>query len=258
MTSTVSNIGIIGYGNVGSHLSHILSQATDVDLMIYNRSPVHNPLPQTIFTRNIEDLQQVDFILIAVSDDAIVPVLRELREKMNGNPVVCHTAGSVSADTIAPYFDRYGVLYPLQTFSKQKKLQHDSDFPVFITGSNLDTVNRIRSVADLITSTVHEIDDRQRLALHVAAVFTCNFTNTMYAIGHRICTDYHLDFTYLLPLIEETAQKIFDISPQDAQTGPAIRGDREVIQKHTEFLQQYDPKTQDIYYQLSKFINQKL
>lgn len=259
MTTTISHIGIIGYGNVGSHLSHILSRALDVDLVIYNRSPLHNspPLPRSTFTRNMGDLQPADIILIAVSDDAIVPILKELRQETTGNPVVCHTAGSVSADTISSYFNQYGVLYPLQTFSKQKDL-HDSDFPVFITGSDPNTVNRIRLVADRITPTVHEIDDQQRQALHVAAVFTCNYTNAMYTIGHRICIDHDLDFNYLLPLIEETAQKIFDISPHDAQTGPAVRGDREVILKHSDFLQQYDPKIQDIYRQLAKFINQKL
>lgn len=261
MIPAISHIGIVGYGNVGSHLARILSRNTDANLTIYNRSKI--PRDQTIsnsritFTRDIKNLEEADFILLSVSDDAIGPVLKKLRDAISTQPIVVHTAGSIPSDILESYFDRYGVLYPLQTFSKTKELD-DIDFPVFVTGSDPVSTEHILSIAQCITSSVHEIDDNQRLGLHVAAVFTSNYTNAMYSIGHQICVDHRLDFKFLLPLIEESAEKVRYLDPPDAQTGPAVRGDLNVIQKHRAFLKENHPQFRELYDLLAHFINKNL
>lgn len=259
MTPPIPHIGLIGYGNVGSHLANILSTREDIRLTVYTRSAIigDNQHPVINFTQDLNNLSRAEVIVIAVSDDAIVSVLNQLRDRISGNPVVCHTAGSVSSDVIASYFDRYGVLYPLQTFSKEKKLNY-SDIPVFVTGSDSDTIGVIKKIAGYISSSTQEINDDQRISLHIAAVFTCNYTNALYTIGHRICSDHDLDFKYLIPLIEETTQKIRELLPREAQTGPAVRGDWNTIHKHEKFLAGYDQDINDIYRKLAHFINHNI
>ena len=256
MTS-IRHIGLVGYGNVGSHLGRILGQSGDIRLTICQRSQQSPPptLPNATFSRNLEDLSGTDLIIIAINDDAIVPVVDNLRNNISGNPVVCHTAGSVTSKVMEPWFKRYGVLYPLQTFSSEKELDY-STIPVFITGSDPETTNHIKEIAHLISPIIHEINDNQRMSLHIAAVFTCNYTNALYSIGHRICTDHDLEFKYLLPLIEETARKIGELSPIEAQTGPAIRGDWATVHKHENFLADYEPDIHDLYHQLAEYIIQ--
>ena len=252
------HIGIVGYGNVGTHLTHVLGRGADIRITVYRRDtkPIPTSIPNTRFTRHMEDLSGTDLIIVSVNDDSIITVIQQLKTYA-GNAVVCHTAGSVSSEVMLPHFDRYGVLYPLQTFSRDKELDYEA-IPVFVTGSDRETVEIIRQVASRISPIVYEINDEQRMSLHIAAVFTCNYTNAFYSIGHRLCADHGLDFKYLLPLIEETARKIRYIPPAEAQTGPAIRGDEETLLKHENFLAKYDPEIRKLYHQVALFINQKM
>lgn len=251
-----SHIGIVGYGNVGSHLSQILANNPGVELSVYNRSSrdQQQSFPNVQWVQHLGELASASTIILSVSDDAIETVAKELRLQLHSNPLVCHTAGSVESDVLAPYFKRYGVLYPLQTFSIHKPLR-DWEFPVFITASSKEIRENLRQLADWISPHVHEIDDQQRLALHIAAVFVCNYTNILYTVGQKICQDHHLDFKYLIPLIDETAEKLHSLSPKEAQTGPAIRGDREVLMKHMAFLQNYDADLMDLYQKFASLVH---
>src|SRR5690606_17637014 len=114
-----SHIGIVGYGNVGSHLSQILANNPGVELSVYNRSSrdQQQSFPNVQWVQHLGELASASTIILSASDDAIETVAKELRLQLHSNPLVCHTAGSVESDVLAPYFKRYGVLYPLQTFS---------------------------------------------------------------------------------------------------------------------------------------------
>jgi len=59
-------------------------------------------------------------------------------------------------------------------------------------------------------------------------------------------------FAILQPLIQETAKKILDLSPYDAQTGPAKRNDSKTIRRHFE---QLPNNYKEIYSLLTKSIS---
>jgi predicted short-subunit dehydrogenase-like oxidoreductase (DUF2520 family) len=139
----------------------------------------------------------------------------------------------------------------LQTFSKAKPLDF-SQIPIALEAENESDYTVLETVANAISTQVHHINSEQRKALHIAAVFVCNFTNHLYKIGNDICIENNLSFDLLKPLILETADKIITLSPTDAQTGPAKREDTVTINAHLNFLKNHTQK--DIYKLLTQSI----
>lgn len=187
-------------------------------------------------------IQDADYYLICVSDSQIERVI------IDSCPVdkfLIHTSGSTSMSIFDKYCSHFGVLYPLQTFSKTKKMDMRR-VPFFLEGSTSLELEQIKRMASGISDYVSEADSEQRLYLHICAVFTCAFTNQMYRIAERICDDKGLPFEFLYPLLLESAEKASQMSPALAQTGPAARNDLIILRKHIEQLKQY-PEFQKIY-----------
>lgn len=151
---------------------------------------------------------------------------------------------------------RYGVLYAMQTFSKGADIDW-AQVPVFVEGCNPDELRIVTILASDLSGKVTELSSEGRKKLHVAAVFTCNFSNHMYAIAERLLASEGVPFSVMLPLVRETARKVETMSPENAQTGPAIRGDRKVINEHLELLKDY-PEYAELYRLISTDINKKL
>ncbi len=145
---------------------------------------------------------------------------------------------------------RYGVFYPMQTFSKTK----DVDFeliPVFIEGNSIETEDVIRSLANKLTQRVIRLSSADRKYLHLAAVWACNFTNYCYTVASDILSEHDIPFDVMLPLINETTEKIQHIGPKAAQTGPAVRGDKNVMSQQLELMSDR-ADLQELYKMLSK------
>jgi predicted short-subunit dehydrogenase-like oxidoreductase (DUF2520 family) len=195
--------------------------------------------------------RNAEVYIIAVTDEAIADVIREL--KLPGK-VVAHTAASVSKDILKNVTEHYGVFYPMQSLRKDMKTL--PDMPVFFDGSDDFTKKKLQTLAySVLEERVAEAGDDARLKLHAAAVVVGNFTNHLYALAEEYCRQEGLDFKLLLPLIEETALRIKDISPKEAQTGPAIRHDSVTIQKHLELLKNH-PQLKNIYVLMTESIQQ--
>ena len=124
-----------------------------------------------------------------------------------------------------------GVFYPLQTFSKQRRLNW-SKIPILWEGNNRQVNETLETFSQMISPNAAQSDEKQRLSMHLAAVLVNNFTNHLYAEAHRFCKSKHINFELLLPLIEETTRKIKQLDPRKSQTGPASRGDMQTIQRH--------------------------
>ena len=161
-----------------------------------------------------------------------------------------HTSGSVALSALNDK-NRRGVFYPLQTFSKAKAIDYRS-VPICIEAETADDFQILETLAKSISEYTYAVNSQQRQALHVAAVFVCNFTNHLYQIGHEICEANQLPFDILKPLIQETAEKIVTLTPAEAQTGPAKRKDTQTINKHLAFLTEENQK--EIYKLLTKYI----
>lgn len=231
-------ISIIGSGNVSQHLISafmaVQQSGAKLELVeVYSRKkePLLQLLDSSQICTEIKDLKEADLYIIAVSDDAIASVSQQLAFK---NKLVVHTSGSVNIDAIADS-NRKGVFYPLQSFTKNKVVDFNS-IPICLEAENATDYQLIDTVAKLISSKAYAINSQQRRALHVAAVFVNNFTNHMYQIGHTICEENQIPFAILHPLITETAQKVATLSPNQSQTGPAIRHDEKTIATHEAFL----------------------
>ncbi len=173
-----------------------------------------------------------DLILLCIPDDRIAEVAAELKHHP---AVIAHTSGNTSIKYLSQS-KRYGVFYPLQTFSKEREVDMQ-DVPVCLEASNEETMKALQSLAELISESVYVMNSRQRKYLHLAAVMVSNFTNHLYGVAADFLADREIDFDLLKPLILETAKKAADMDPQNAQTGPARRGDRDTIEKHLRLLE---------------------
>jgi predicted short-subunit dehydrogenase-like oxidoreductase (DUF2520 family) len=164
--------------------------------------------------------------------------------------LVVHTSGTTSLSVLNSK-NRRGVFYPLQTFTQGKQIDY-TQIPFCLEAENEADYNRLKKLAESVSNAVYQVSEDQRKALHLAAVFVCNFTNHLYQIGEDLCNEHNVPFAVLKPLISETADKIQTLSPKEAQTGPALRGDTETLNRHLEMLNQTTQK--EIYQLLTKSI----
>lgn len=203
-------------------------------------------------SRTLEHLpDHSDIIIISVKDDAIQEVAGKIKGKAS---IIVHTSGSVSMDLLENCAENYGVLYPLQTFSKDKELEYNN-IPFFIEGNSQATVNVLRQLTEKISPEIFEADSIKRKKLHIAAVFACNFSNHLVAIADQLLKEDDMDYRVLMPLLKETVKKLDMLSPDKAQTGPAIRKDKTVMAAHEEMLKS-KPHWKSIYSLLSSSIQE--
>ena len=234
-----SRIVIVGAGNLATCLGAALVGAGIVPVAVWSRSS-HSA--ETLaarlhcrWTTEMELLPDADIVITAVSDDALPGVAKSVALRFPDS-IVVHTAGSVAMDiwkdTAA---QRYGVFYPMQTFSKAKSVDF-SKIGIFVEGSDESVCSHLEELAHSLSQYVYRINGEQRAYLHVAAVFACNFTNAMYAMSAELLQKQGLPFEIMLPLIDETAAKLHTLSPREAQTGPAHRRDETIIGKQRAML----------------------
>lgn len=200
-------------------------------------------------------LPDADWVLIAVRDDAIESVGRALAPHIPG-ALATHTSGATPGKVLEPYFGRFGVFYPLQSFSYERTPVW-SKIPFCIDAQTDKDVLFLKKIAKTIGRLVYRVNDEQRAALHVAAVFANNFANHCFAIAEKLLDEKDLTFDLLHPLMEETLAKALHDSPARMQTGPAVRGDADTIMRHLELLKRY-PQWLELYKKMSVSINPEL
>ena len=251
-------ITLIGAGNVGYHLGKRCYKKGLVIDQVYSRN-IENAqfLAKKIKARPVDDLREIkaisDLYIIAVKDDAIEGVAAKLgQNKGMKQQLVVHTSGAASSQTIAKYFKNFGIFYPLQTFSKNRKVRF-STIPICVDGRNKSVRKKLVIVGKKISKKVAIITDKERGIIHVAAVVVNNFSNHLFHLGREITTTEKINFNLLKPLILETVLKIETQAPYDMQTGPARRNDQKTIKKHLDYLQKF-PEYAQLYTLLTKSI----
>lgn len=244
----LKNIVIIGAGNLATQLALALNEKNIRISQIYSRTiESARELAEKVAAEFTNDLSQIntdaDIYFIAVKDSAIQQVLENL--KLNEDRLIVHSAGSVPMQIMDGFSQNYGVFYPLQTFSKSRKVDF-SAIPICIEANHPWSLVKLQEIAALLSETVRQINSEERKTLHLAAVFANNFVNHLYAVSANILQDKHLNFDLLKPLILETAEKVQSLQPIDAQTGPAQRNDESVINAQLNMLQD-TPEFKKIY-----------
>jgi len=244
-------IVLLGAGNLGFHLTANLLNNKAIELVqVYNRSieKIDYLKNKVEITDKLNELKKADIYILCVSDDTI----SEVSSKLNfPNSMVVHTSGGTSLNELKSN-SKKGVLYFPQTFSKKRTIDF-SNIPICIETENKEDLIILHQFSEEISKNIYFINSEQRQRLHLAAVFVNNFANIMYKIGNDICSNTNVPFDILKPLILETASKIGEISPYEAQTGPAKRNDTKTISKHKKLLHK---NQKEIYTLLTDFIIQ--
>ena len=248
---------MIGAGNVATHLGKAFHEAGCHIKMIYSRTQESaKELAESIgcpYTTDITSTDSdADIYIVSLKDSVLETILPQL-VKCNPNALFVHTAGSVSINIWKGLTARYGVLYPMQTFSKQRKVDFNN-VHFFVEANSKEDTDLLIKIASLLSSHVFEASSEQRKYLHISAVFACNFSNHMYSICEHLLSSHGLPFSAMLPLIDETAEKVHHLSPVSAQTGPAQRDDRNIMDSHLEMLKD-EPDIAELYKLISKSIH---
>lgn len=246
----------IGSGNLATHLSLAIKGAGIEVVQVYSQTESHarllaNKLSCSYTTEPESIVVDADIYIFSVKDSALLDLIYKIPQNKG---LWLHTAGSVPMGVFEGFNDRYGVLYPLQTFSKNRDIDF-SIVPVFIESNSAGDEAYLLSFAGKLTRQVIPLSSEKRKHLHLAAVWACNFTNHMYLMASKILQEQSLSESFLLPLIDETAAKVHQLSAREAQTGPAIRYDENIIEKHIELLS--DPNMKELYRLVSRNIHKE-
>ena len=215
------NIVIIGQGNVATNLDYAFRKKGVACEMVSSRE-------------GLDRLPQANVYIYAVKDEALASVVEQVQGRERS--LHLHTSGTMPISVFGEDKPHAGIFYPFQTFSKARVIEDFSTVPVFFEARGIDDISAVYSLALTITSRVYETSQHDRERLHVAGVYACNFTNLMYTMAAELLKNTHIPFSALFPLIDETAAKIHTLAPRDAQTGPARRGDENVMNHHQSLL----------------------
>lgn len=250
-------VSFVGSGNLAWHLAPALDNVGYPVREVYSQNPKHAAaLVGKLYEAHVNisldfSASNSKIFIISVSDDALEEVAQKLI--LPDEAIVVHTSGSQPLSILDDAGSQLmGVFYPLQTFSKTKKVDFKTT-PIFVESENSDVEKVLTKMAKALSGKVKRINSEERKALHVAAVFASNFTNHMLTIAKEITKQNDLDFDVLKPLIAETLNKSLEIGPEKAQTGPAVRGDFEILERHMEFLKE-NPEMAEIYKIVSQHI----
>ncbi len=222
---------MIGAGNVAYQYATALKTAGFNIFQVFSKTILSaEKLANITDAKPINSIDKIDqgcdLFIFAVSDS----VLSEIIDKVQfSGQMAVHTSGSVSIDVFEGKAQHYGVIYPLQTLSKSRVVNMQ-EVPLLIEANSSKNLLNLQSIAKTMSSNILISDSSQRRQIHLAAVFASNFTNHMYVIAHDLLQKSGFTYQILKPLIIETALKALEFdNPKDAQTGPAIRRDHNII-----------------------------
>lgn len=249
-------IVFIGAGHLATNLAKELYRKGFRIEQIYSRTQAAaRALAEVVEAAYTDDLEALatdaKLYIVALTDAALVELLPRI-VAANNEALFVHTAGTLPLQVWEGHAKRHGVFYPMQTFSKTREVDF-REVPIFIEANEAEDVALLKAIAATLSQRVFEANSEQRKVLHLAAVFACNFTNHLYALVAELLQQHNLPFEVMLPLIDETARKIHQLDPVAAQTGPAVRGDSQVMQKQREMLTAY-PELQQFYELMSQSI----
>jgi predicted short-subunit dehydrogenase-like oxidoreductase (DUF2520 family) len=252
-------IAFLGASNVAVNLAQGLYRNGFKIVQVYSRTESSaRSLADKVKCGWVTDLEEVtpkaSLYIVSLKDSAFMELLPQIVAGKDGALLV-HTAGSIPMDVWEGKTSRYGVFYPMQTFSKQQEVNF-REVPFFIEAAQKEDAERLKAIASVLSDNVFEADSLQRGNLHLAAVFACNFANHMYVLAADLLKKYDLPFEVLLPLIDETARKVHELPPLEAQTGPAVRYDENVIDRQLDMLSD-EPAVKEIYRVLSEHIRKR-
>ena len=252
----IQTVTLIGSGNIAHWMAYAMHKAGIAVKQVYSRQKIHaEALACKYGAEAIDSVSQLkpgsDFYLFVIKDDAFGSLLPQLPFRL---PFAAHTGGSLSIHILKEYAEKYGILYPYQSLSKNMCLDGIT-VPLSVEGNVPEAEQALLALAQRLSAQTAVIPEAQRQVLHRAAVFGCNFTNAMYNIAYDILTENGIDWQMIMPLLQNTLDKVKTMNPREAQTGPAKRGDSNVIRMHENALT--DPRLKEMYRMITDYIRNK-
>lgn len=252
----ILKVVLIGTGNVATQLAKTLPCHDFEVIQVFSRTLAHaETLAAKLGATAVDSLNDIntsaDIYLYAVTDTAL-PEVADAMPPCEG--LHLHTSGTIPMGVFSGRQHRYGVLYPLQSFSKEAHIYWE-EVPFFIEANDAATLQRVHEVAQRLSTSVYNADSETRRTLHLAGVLTNNFTNALYAMAAELLEEKGLPFQVLLPLMQQSIEKLKKLTPHEAQTGPALRGDTKVTEAHEAMLASH-PRWQTIYRLLTEEIRE--
>ena len=253
-------ISLLGSGRVAFHLAKALLAQGHHIAQVYARdfekTKKFAEQIQAKACQSLQEFQASDLIILAVSDSAITELATQVHE-LFPETLMVHTSGSTDIQVISQVHEKAGVFYPLQTFSLERDVDWQAT-PLFVEATNKDDLVILSDLANSLSKRVYQYTSKQRLTLHLAAVFACNFSNYCYDMAKQVVDAEQVDFNLLYPLILETAQKATQNDPKQMQTGPAMRQDQNILQMHQQMLAQAQrADLAEVYALMSQQISQR-
>ena len=257
------NIGLVGTGKVATALCDWFSALESVNLnfvmgrdaqKVNHLANLYQVQGHTSYATIPSEETQL--IILAVSDTQIKSVAKEIAPYVKDHQLLVHTSGATPSEVLQHATANHGIMYPLQTFTAGQPLNYQ-EIPLLISAATQKGLQLLHQFTTQLGNPVAIMDDMDRRVLHVAAVFANNFTNALYHLAFQIMENHQLDPHLLLPLIQETTQKLTYLSPAESQTGPAIRKDQITIDRHLQILAQ-NPDWQALYQALTHYIQREI
>ena len=244
---------IIGAGNVAHYFGTMLFRSGAKCKSICARNiDKAKELASIIKADNVSDISSVsddvDLIIIAVSDDAIIEVSQNISLSKS---ILVHTSGNMPLSVLQKCADSCGVLYPLQSI-RSSNFEKNENVPLLIEATNEKVQKKIIEFASLISQEYHIITSEQRKKIHLVAVLLNNFVNHLGVLSEDILNKHDLKLDLLLPLLDKTIEQIKSGQAFKSQTGPAIRGDQMTMDDH---IGQLNIHERALYKALSESIN---
>ncbi len=246
-------VGIVGAGNLASVLAVALRESAYNICSVYSRTrgraeALATQVGAVALSGEEEYVACADIAIVAVPDAAILPIMESLDGKVK---LVVHTSGATPLPTLC--CARAGVLYPLQTFTSGRETNLE-DVPIFYEGDSNMAEDTLNALASSLSGRKYRVEARGRLLLHTLGVLCNNYTNLLLILAEELMKTEGFDFTFLAPLLQETVAKALSMQPSRAQTGPALRGDRDTLLRHTELLAELHPEILPLYNLMGQMI----
>ena len=252
---TIHKIVIIGSGNLAFHLGKRLLKKGNKIIQVYSRNKeTGSELAAQFGASFIYESKKIDksadIYCLCTNDEGIIELSKKIKL---GKKLVIHFSGSVEMNVLKAISSNHGVLYPLQTFSRERKIKW-KNIPLLLEASNSESKLLLEKLSLQLSKNYNYIISKQRKEIHLAAVVVSNFTNQLLHLANLFLEDCNnKNFNLLYPLIEETIQKAKDKSPFAGQTGPAKRNDL-IILKNQLLLLKKNPELSKFYSLFSESI----
>lgn len=264
----MKRVNIIGTGKVGRTLMNLVHAAPGTRLW-----DVLSARPEVAWAA-VEDLgagrsvsamaemRPADLWVLAVPDDRIAGVAADLARACpapSGQQVAMHCSGYLSSTVLAPLRDQGWAIascHPVLSFADPQIAARQ--FPGTCCAIEGDT-----AAADQVFSFITEmggvpfpVDPTRKPLYHAAAVFSNNFATVLQAIAREAweAAGVPTDIAERLgsTLLAGTCESVARLGPAAALTGPAARGDIEVIRGQEAAVMAWHPEAAVVYAAMSR------